>query len=192
MSYCYFRWKVWVETYMENTWRREVYTSMHRHPLAKQFILHHSYPYGQPGQQSHICKRHVEIHYILFCGQWTLPEYGYIPFVMQWESFSLYAHHPYIPTVPKTRSGVFKHTVYWNNHRVNILDLFWKQEMEEVLQSESVWMHKVGWPHHTPLHSANNRHTAQWVIDGGCCDAIHTNHSYQVHSVALLWNIAYM
>lgn len=44
--------------------------------------------------------------------------------------FTLYAHHPYIPTVPKTWRRVFKQIVNWNDHRVNTLDLFRKREME--------------------------------------------------------------
>lgn len=46
--------------------------------------------------------------------------------------FTLYAHHPYIPTVPQTWSGVFKHIVYWNDHRVNTLDLFWNRKWRGV------------------------------------------------------------
>lgn len=44
--------------------------------------------------------------------------------------FTLYAHHPYITTVPKTWSGVF--IVYWNDHRVNTLKLFWKRKWRGV------------------------------------------------------------
>lgn len=79
----------------------------------------------------------------------------------KWSVFTLYAHHPYIPKVPKTRSGVFKHIVYWNDHRVNTLDLFWNEGNGEELQ------YIVGWPPSIPKHNP-----CFWLIR---CGVIHTN-----------------
>ena len=57
MSHGSFRWRLCLQHTRKIHWRGVVYTSMHGHPRAKQSIIHHSYPYGQPGQQSHICKK---------------------------------------------------------------------------------------------------------------------------------------
>lgn len=75
-----------------------------------------------------VCKRRHNFLIARGCITFHLKSSGMVFFFF----FTLYAHHPYIPTVPKTWSGVFEHIVYWNDHRVNTLDLFWNRKWRGV------------------------------------------------------------